>query len=178
MAITHGIYRRDPDGTWRYPWGAVVPGARDLTVGMLRCLGDPTAALDEDAPVDRVVGMDAPELQVGAMLTTSDVAALAGVTPQTIVAYRRRGEVPEPQAVVGRSPLWARPVVDQWLCTRPGHGWRTDLYGDRATHDARERRARARRLRVRGRPGDRQPIGSSGDVSRLARKDGRGDGAS
>ena len=153
MALRHGTYTRGDDGVWRYPWGDVVPGASDLTVGDLRCLGSVPDGVDDDAPVDRVVGMAAPELQAGAMLTTVDIARFAGVSPATIATYRRRGELPEPQAVLGRTPLWSRPVVHHWLATRPGGGWRTDLYGDRAAHDAHQRRIRASRRRHRSRAG-------------------------
>ena len=151
MQITHGIYTRDEHGTWRYPWGDAVPGARDLTVGDLRCLGTLPADVPDDAPVDHVVGIDAPELRVDVVLTIGDVAELAGVSPATITAYRRRGGFPEPQAVLARTPVWSRPVVEHWLASRPGNGWRTDLYGDRAAHDARVRRRRATRRRERTR---------------------------
>lgn len=151
MPLTHGLYTRDDDGTWRYPWGEVVPGARDLTVGDLRCLGSRAAEAHPNAPVDHVVGMDAPELQVDVVLTIGDVAALVGVSPATITAYRRRGGFPEPQAVLGRTPVWSRPVVEHWMASRPGNGWRTDLYGDRAAHEARVRRRRATRRRGRAR---------------------------
>jgi hypothetical protein len=78
---------------------------------------------------DLVVGMWAPELHVLTMLTVNDIAELAGVSKATIDSYRYRGYLPEPQATRGRTPLWARPIVQRWLDTRPGCGWRTDIYG-------------------------------------------------
>jgi predicted DNA-binding transcriptional regulator AlpA len=78
---------------------------------------------------DLVIGMLAPELHVLAMLTVGDVARLAGVSKATIDRYRSRGALPPPQAIRGRTPLWARPIVARWLSTRPGAGWRSDLYG-------------------------------------------------
>lgn len=78
---------------------------------------------------DLVVGMWAPELHVLTMLTVDEVAELVGVSKATVDSYRYRGYLPEPQATPGRTPLWARPVVSHWLATRPGCGWRTDIYG-------------------------------------------------
>jgi hypothetical protein len=77
---------------------------------------------------DLIVGMMAPELHVLTMLTVGDIAEAAGVSKATIDSYRYRGYLPEPQIVRGRTPLWARPIVRRWLHTRPGSGWRTDLY--------------------------------------------------
>jgi hypothetical protein len=79
---------------------------------------------------DLVVGMLAPELHVMTMLTVADIGQLAGVSKASIDSYRYRGYLPEPQATRGRPPLWARPIVRRWLQTRPGCGWRSDLYGD------------------------------------------------
>jgi hypothetical protein len=78
---------------------------------------------------DLVVGMLAPELHVMTMLTVADIAELAGVSKATVDSYRYRGYLPAPQATRGRTPLWARPIVRRWLHTRPGCGWRSDLYG-------------------------------------------------
>ena len=172
--ICYGVYQRTADGQWLYPWGDPVPGATDLTVGDVLRLGlveaheapsaDLGATLDEDDLVDhdvqaagdgddtgRVVGMQAPELHVRAMLTISDIAEMVGVAPDTIAAYRYRGYLPEPQAVIGRTPVWSRPVIRHWLQTRPGNGWRTDIYGDRAEHDERVRHMRATRRKQRRR---------------------------
>ncbi|MCC5948621.1 MAG: hypothetical protein JJT89_09220 [Nitriliruptoraceae bacterium] len=77
---------------------------------------------------DLIVGMSAPELHVVLMLTVGDIAEAAGVSKATIDSYRYRGYLPEPQVVRGRTPLWARPIVRRWLATRPGSGWRSDLY--------------------------------------------------
>jgi len=77
---------------------------------------------------DLIVGLSAPELQAPAMLTVGDIADAAGVTKATIDSYRYRGYLPQPQVVRGRTPLWTRPVVHHWLASRPGPGWRTDIY--------------------------------------------------
>ena len=174
----YGVYERTRDGQWLYPWGEPVPDARDITVGDVLRLGlvdnDDTSrdgladGLHEDALVDhaddetgadlrdedaydRVVGLDAPELHVRAMVTISDIAEMVGVAPDTIAAYRYRGYLPEPQAVIGRTPVWSRPIIRHWLETRPGNGWRTDIYGDRAEHDERVRHMRAARRQRRRR---------------------------
>jgi hypothetical protein len=83
----------------------------------------------EPGPGDLIVGMLAPELHVVTMLTVADIGELAGVSKTTIDSYRYRGYLPAPQVTKGRTPLWARPIVRRWLATRPGCGWRTDLYG-------------------------------------------------
>lgn len=175
----YGVYRRTAEGQWLYPWGEPVPGARDLTVadvlrlGLVEAGGDDgdddlvgrlqkdtmvdhataelAGARDGRDPSDRVVGMEAPELHVRAMVTISDIAEMVGVAPDTIAAYRYRGYLPEPQAVIGRTPVWSRPVIRHWLETRPGNGWRTDIYGDRSEHDERMRHLRAARRQRRRR---------------------------
>ena len=77
---------------------------------------------------DLIVGMLAPELHALTMMTVGDIAEVADVSKATIDSYRYRGYLPEPQVVRGRTPLWARPIVRKWLETRPGSGWRTDIY--------------------------------------------------
>jgi hypothetical protein len=86
---------------------------------------------------DLIVGMLAPELHVLLMLTVGDIADAAGVSKATIDSYRYRGYLPEPQVTRGRTPLWSRPVVSRWLATRPGSGWRTDLYEAKGEHPRR-----------------------------------------
>lgn len=169
----YGSYHRTPDGEWLYQWGQPVPGARDLTVrdvlplgpvspaagsnGHVDLLADPLVdeyALhidDDHNDLDRVIGVVAPELHVRAMLTISDVAKMVGVEPNTIAAYRYRGYLPEPQAIIGRAPVWSRPVIHHWLETRPGNGWRTDIYGSREEHDENVRFRRAARQKARRR---------------------------
>jgi hypothetical protein len=41
-------YRRDADGIWRYPWGAPVAGASDLTLGDVLAIGVDEASLLDD----------------------------------------------------------------------------------------------------------------------------------
>jgi hypothetical protein len=59
--------------------------------------------------------------------TVADIAEHWGVTPQTIRTYRsrKRGELPEPDKVFGRSPVWKPATILSFQ--RPGQGARTDL---------------------------------------------------
>jgi hypothetical protein len=82
---------------------------------------------------DLIIGLLAPELHPMAMLTVGEIAEAAGVSKATIDSYRYRGYLPDPQAARGRTPLWARPIVRHWLATRPGPGWRTDIYDTRSS---------------------------------------------
>ena len=56
------------------------------------------------------------------LLTTDDVARLAGVKPSSIRRYRTRDSIPEPDRYVGRTPVWRRETVEQWLRDRPKPG--------------------------------------------------------
>jgi hypothetical protein len=59
--------------------------------------------------------------------TITDVAEHWGVSPQTVRTYRsrKRGELPEPDQVFGRSPVWKPATIIGF--ERPGQGARTDL---------------------------------------------------
>jgi hypothetical protein len=59
--------------------------------------------------------------------TVADIAEHWGVTAQTIRTYRSRGrgELPEPDNVFGRSPVWKPATIINFQ--RPGQGARTDL---------------------------------------------------
>lgn len=92
---------------------------------------------------DLIVGMMATELHALTMMTVSDIAEVAGVSKATVDSYRYRGYLPAPQIIRGRTPLWARPIVHHWLRTRPGSGWRSDIY-PAAAPDGGDGRARDR----------------------------------
>jgi hypothetical protein len=161
LRCCNDTYTRDEAG-WHYPWGALVPGATDLTLSDLMAIDDNVECAEEirafrpltsaerrwlsgDASAvedlmlrrrngyrpnagDLIVGMMAPELHAMTMMTVGDIADAAGVSKATIDSYRYRGYLPEPQSVRGRTPLWARPIVHHWLESRPGSGWRSDIY--------------------------------------------------
>lgn len=68
------------------------------------------------------------------ILTLSDVARRAGVSDVTAQNYhhaatrRRRdgasrpGDLPPPDEVISRSPVWLPETIDTWLANRPGQG--------------------------------------------------------
>jgi hypothetical protein len=65
----------------------------------------------------------------GGWLGVADVAALAGVKPQTWTAYVNRGQAPQAgrrNPETGRRE-WSAGVIGRWLASRPGAGTRTDL---------------------------------------------------
>ncbi|MGW4042969.1 helix-turn-helix transcriptional regulator [Streptomyces sp. NPDC004721] len=59
--------------------------------------------------------------------TVQDIAEYWNVAPQTVRTYRsrKRGELPEPDNVFGRSPVWKPATIINFQ--RPGQGARTDL---------------------------------------------------
>jgi hypothetical protein len=59
--------------------------------------------------------------------TVADIADHWGVTAQTVRTYRsrKRGELPEPDNIFGRSPVWRPATIIDFQ--RPGQGARTDL---------------------------------------------------
>lgn len=59
--------------------------------------------------------------------TLRDIADHWGVSYHTVRTYRARGrgELPEPDAVFGRSPAWRPATIIRFQ--RPGQGARTDL---------------------------------------------------
>lgn len=59
--------------------------------------------------------------------TVADIAEHWGVKVTTVRAYRsrKRGELPEPDQVYGRTPLWKPATIAAF--ERPGQGARTDL---------------------------------------------------
>lgn len=53
------------------------------------------------------------------LLTTGQVAELLGVSPSTVTAYKAREQMPAPDVVYGRTPLWLQSTIATW---RPGEG--------------------------------------------------------
>jgi hypothetical protein len=158
VTFCNDTYLRQENGVWIYSWGEPVPRAEDLTLRQalaqrllyeepgldgrisreqwdwatgLGPISQPVSIETANGGRDVVVGMQAPELNVLYMLTVTEIAELAAVSKATIDSYRYRGYLPEPQVVKGRTPLWTRPVIRYWLRSRPGSGWRTDVYGTR-----------------------------------------------
>jgi predicted DNA-binding transcriptional regulator AlpA len=57
-------------------------------------------------------------------LTSEQLADRLGVRRGSIHRYRTRGDLPEPDEVIGRSPVWKVETIECWEAARPGHGWR------------------------------------------------------
>lgn len=69
-------------------------------------------------------------------LTLSDIAERIGVGVESIRVYHQRankhrkegaprpGDLPEPDAVFGRSPVWREATIRRWEAARPGRGVR------------------------------------------------------
>ena len=57
-------------------------------------------------------------------LDPAKIAELLGVDVKTVHKYRSRGDMPEPDEHVGRTPVWTAETIHAWLNDRPGHGWR------------------------------------------------------
>jgi len=46
--------------------------------------------------------------------SVAEVAAHLGVTPSTVTAYLSRGQMPQPDGRVGRSPWWHPETIRAW----------------------------------------------------------------
>lgn len=91
-----------------------------------RASGDRQPALQQRVVGDVDAGHEVARVEGDLLGLREEVAA--SVSKATIDSYRHRGSLPTPQVVRGRTPLWARPIISHWLATRPGPGWRSDLY--------------------------------------------------
>lgn len=68
------------------------------------------------------------------LLTLADIAEEIGVTVDSIRVYHQRatknrrdknprpGDLPAPDQTFGRSPVWDRSTVQDWISRRPGRG--------------------------------------------------------
>jgi len=60
------------------------------------------------------------------LLTLEDIADTMGWSPATAAKYRQRGVeqhgLPEPDATIGRTPVWFAATLEQWRVGRPGRG--------------------------------------------------------
>jgi predicted DNA-binding transcriptional regulator AlpA len=57
-------------------------------------------------------------------LTSDELADRLGIKRGSIYRYRVRGDLPPPDELVGRTPLWRKETIEKWLTERPGQGWR------------------------------------------------------
>lgn len=68
------------------------------------------------------------------VLTLPDIAAEIGVGVDSIRVYHQRaarnrragaprpGDLPEPDQIIGRSPVWHEKTIENWISRRPGRG--------------------------------------------------------
>jgi len=57
------------------------------------------------------------------------IATRLGVNDATARSYRSRGEMPESEVQLGKTPGWTIDTIEAWIARRPGAGSRTDLKG-------------------------------------------------
>lgn len=66
---------------------------------------------------------------------SAQLAELLGIKRTSVHRYRTRGDIPEPDEYVGRTPVWKHTRIDEWLKSRPGHGWRKGVVKQPQTPD-------------------------------------------
>jgi hypothetical protein len=77
---------------------------------------------DEATSSGRRPGPAAIRRALAELLTLDDIAAAMGWTMQTGAKQRQRPApvgLPEPDAHVGRTPVWFRATIEQWRASRP-----------------------------------------------------------
>ena len=55
------------------------------------------------------------------LLTNDDVSQLTGLTYSYLYTLRRRKLLPKPDTYIGRTPLWKRQTIENWMNTRPNN---------------------------------------------------------
>lgn len=56
------------------------------------------------------------------VIDSRGVAKMLGIAVGSVARYRNRGDLPEPDLMLGRSPGWYRTTIEAWQQTRPGRG--------------------------------------------------------
>lgn len=64
-------------------------------------------------------GLDCTTMKEERLLTAKEVAALLGVHPNTVTAYKHRKQMPPPDKQYGRTPLWYESTIRAWRPTGP-----------------------------------------------------------
>lgn len=59
---------------------------------------------------------------VDVQMDRAAVARRAGLKVTSIDTYQRRGSIPPPDGMLGRSPWWWSSTIERWLADRPGVG--------------------------------------------------------
>lgn len=62
------------------------------------------------------------EEMVWRRLTTDDVAVILGVSVASVRQYATRGDLPEPDGYLSRTPWWRPETILAWRDARPGQG--------------------------------------------------------
>lgn len=52
------------------------------------------------------------------LLTYSEIAELTGLKYDTIYRLRKNNTLPAPDLIVGRTPVWKRQTINEWIKTR------------------------------------------------------------
>lgn len=47
-------------------------------------------------------------------MTTDEVAVALGIRRQTVASYLSRGQMPEPDEMIGRTPVWKPATISRW----------------------------------------------------------------
>lgn len=68
---------------------------------------------------------------VDVQLDRAAVAAKCGLAVTSIDTYQRRGSIPPPDGVIGRSPWWWSSTISAWMETRPSVGFNEATHGPR-----------------------------------------------
>ena len=55
-------------------------------------------------------------------LTAADVAEQLGISAASFRSYVHRGDGPQPDGHLGRTPWWSQTTIDTWKAARPGQG--------------------------------------------------------
>lgn len=68
----------------------------------------------------RFIVKHSPTTPLKNLVGLAEFADAGHVTYNTITAYRTRGRLPEPAAMLGRVPVWTRRQLASWLSARRG----------------------------------------------------------
>ncbi len=55
-------------------------------------------------------------------LDSNQLADRLGIKRTSVHRYRVRGDIPQPDEYVGRTPMWTVETIERWEANRPGRG--------------------------------------------------------
>lgn len=113
-----GPLKANDDGTYdEYAYVERMAGRIPLGYWPLKRVGEaPGSAQSLQEAADQAT------TELSALLTISEVCALAGIATSTWRSYVARGQAPAPTVHRERTPFWAKEGVDQWLDARASKG--------------------------------------------------------